>query len=208
MPSLQKRSSAGTAKTRARNDSRNTSGKVRKPQEVALTKEDYETLANFRYAIRRFLQFSKERARAVGLQPQQHQALLAIMGMPGRMEATVGEIAERLQIEHHSAVGLVQRLEAQGYASRRRDSKDRRQVIVSVTESGHDLLEVLSKAHREEIVRIGHELAEPIRRLTLEIRQADALRDAGGAEQNAKDGSVDASRSSRSRPQAARGRIR
>src|SRR5262245_53741046 len=78
-----------------------------------LTKTEYEVLAAFRYHLRQFLQFSEEAARSAGLTPRQHQALLAIKGFPERERVTIGELAEQLQIAHHSAVGLVDRLAAQ-----------------------------------------------------------------------------------------------
>src|SRR5688572_26743677 len=114
---------------------------------------EYETLAAFRYALRRFLRFSEEAAQEAGLTPQQHQALLAIKGFPGRDRVTISELAERLQIRHHSAVGLVSRLVAQGLVTREQDSADRRQVYVALTESGTEMLERLTAAHREELRR-------------------------------------------------------
>src|SRR5512138_2279205 len=98
-----------------------------------ISKQEYEALAAFRYAIRQFLRAREEAARKVGVTPQQQQALLAIKGFPGRDYASIGELAERLQIRHHSAVGLVDRLEAQGLIERRPPENDRRQVFVVLT---------------------------------------------------------------------------
>lgn len=126
---------------------------------------EYETLAAFRYALRRFLRFSEEAAQEAGLTPQQHQALLAIKGFPGRDRVTISELAERLQIRHHSAVGLVSRLVAQGLVTREQDSADRRQVYVALTESGTEMLERLTAAHREELRRIKPELSLLLERL-------------------------------------------
>src|SRR5579862_5258142 len=95
-----------------------------------VTKAEYEALAGFRHALRLFLRFSEEAALAAGLTPQQHQALLAIQGFPERDYVTVGELAERLQVRHHSAVGLIDRLVTQGLAARRISETDRRQVYV------------------------------------------------------------------------------
>src|ERR1017187_10959937 len=77
-----------------------------------LVKSEYETLAAFRYALRQFMRFSEAAAREAGITAQQHQALLAVKGFPGRDRVTVGELAERLQLRHHSTVGLVDRLVA------------------------------------------------------------------------------------------------
>jgi DNA-binding MarR family transcriptional regulator len=123
-----------------------------------LRARDYETLAAFRYALRQFLRFSEEAAQRVGLTPQQHQALLAIKGFPGRDRLVIGELAERLQIRHHSAVGLVDRLVAQGLVERQAHPDDRRQVYVALTARGLALLEQLSAAHREELRRLAPEL--------------------------------------------------
>lgn len=76
---------------------------------AANKKSDYEALAAFRYALRQFLRFSEDAAATEGLSPQQHQALLAIKGFPGRDSVTIGELAEKLQVRHNSAIGLVDR---------------------------------------------------------------------------------------------------
>jgi DNA-binding MarR family transcriptional regulator len=123
-----------------------------------LSKSQYEMLAAFRYALRQFLHFSEEAAHAAGITPQQHQALLAIKGFPGRDRVTVGELAERLQLRHHSAVGLVDRLAAEKWVARVPSAKDRRQVFVQLTRRGQNVLERLSSAHTEQLKRMGPEL--------------------------------------------------
>ncbi len=130
-----------------------------------LKKADYEALASFRYTLRRFLRFSEMAAEEAGVTPQQYQALVAIKGFPGRDQVTVGEMAERLLIAHHSAVGLVDRLVAQGLVSREVSSEDRRQVFVSLTLQGEQVLEGLAAHHREELRRIGSSLAQSIENL-------------------------------------------
>ena len=123
-----------------------------------VSKAEYELLASFRYALRQFLRFSEEAARAVGLEPQQYQALLAVKGFPGREWVTVGELAERLQIRHHSAVGLVNRLVAHDWLVRMAAVDDRRQVHVALTPQGAALLEELATSHKEELRRLGPHL--------------------------------------------------
>jgi len=123
-----------------------------------LSKSQYELLAAFRYALRQFLHFSEEAARAAGITPQQHQALLAVKGFPGRDCVTVGELAERLQLRHHSAVGLVDRMVAERLAARAPSAQDRRQVYVQLTTRGQNVVERLSSAHSEQLKRIGPEL--------------------------------------------------
>src|SRR6202453_717825 len=98
-----------------------------------LIKAQYETLAEFRYILRQFVHFSETAAQAAGLTPQQHQALLAIKGFPGRDFVSMGELAERLQVRHHSAVGLVDRLVRQRLVCRLPSAADRRRVEVRLS---------------------------------------------------------------------------
>lgn len=132
----------------------------------SISKSEYEMLAEFRYLLRQFLRFSEEAAQAARLGPQQHQALLAIKGFPGREHLTIGELAERLQLRHHSAVGLVNRLETQGLVRRMPGEADQRQVYVTLTESGSAMLDQLSAAHRDELRRIGPQIKLLLERLT------------------------------------------
>jgi DNA-binding MarR family transcriptional regulator len=123
-----------------------------------LRKVDYEALAAFRYSLRKFLHFSESAAQGKGLSAPQHQALLAIEGFPTRNEITVGELAEQLQIKHHSAVGLVDRLSEQGLLRRLPPRRDRRQVFLKVTAKGLRLLRQLSLAHRRELQQLTPQL--------------------------------------------------
>jgi len=132
----------------------------------SISKSDYETLAEFRYALRCFLHFSENAAETVGLTLQQHQALLFIIGYPGRERITIGELAERLQIRHHSAVGLVDRLEEQGLVERIPNEEDRRQVLISLTGKGISVLESLASIHREELRHMGPQLCSMLEQIT------------------------------------------
>ena len=123
-----------------------------------LLKSDYERLATLRYQLRRFLRFSEGAAQAVGLTPRQYQGLLAIAGYPDPEELTVGVLAEQLLVAHHSAVGLVDRLCAQGLLERRPGRVDRRQVLVRLTPRGTALLETLAHAHQVELSQLGPKL--------------------------------------------------
>jgi DNA-binding MarR family transcriptional regulator len=115
----------------------------------------FQALAEFRYQIRRFLNFSERAARRAGLEPQQHQALLALKGLPVGRRPTIGFLAERMQIKHHSAVELVNRLALQGLIRRSRCKTDRREVLVELTRQGERLLTRLAHAHREELRSAG-----------------------------------------------------
>lgn len=128
-----------------------------------LSLDEYRALADFRYQIRRFLCFSEEQVRAVGMEPQQHQLLLAVKGLPDGIAATIGELAERLQLKHHSAVELVNRLEKLGYVGRESGKQDRRQVIVHLTPKGAAILRRLSLAHHQELEIAGPRLAKALR---------------------------------------------
>ncbi|HEY3531757.1 MAG TPA: MarR family winged helix-turn-helix transcriptional regulator [Casimicrobiaceae bacterium] len=121
---------------------------------------EYQKLAEFRYALRRFLSFSESAAAEVGLAAQQYQALLAIKGRGGDDSVTINELAHLLLIKHNSAVGLVDRLEAEGLVKRSVDAEDRRKVNLRLTARGSRIFERLATAHREELRRIGPELAE------------------------------------------------
>jgi DNA-binding MarR family transcriptional regulator len=115
---------------------------------------DYEALAEFRYLIRRFLEFSQTAARAVGLAPAQHQALLAIKGSPGARAVTIGDLAEHLRIRHHSAVELVNRLSTGGLVDRTHDAQDHRRVVLSLTGLAEHHLAELSATHLDELARL------------------------------------------------------
>jgi len=130
-----------------------------------LGKAQYESLAAFRHALRKFTHFSEEAAQAAGITPQQHQALLAIKGFPDRDYVTVGELAERLCLRHHSVVGLVDRLELEKLVSRRTSDEDRRQVLIELTAGGENMLAKLSTLHREQLSRIGPELSKLLEQL-------------------------------------------
>lgn len=119
-----------------------------------LSLRDYQLLAEFRYLLARFLAFSEAAAHDSGLEPRQHQALLAIKGFPAGAPVTIGELAERLGIRHHSAVGLADRLVASGHLERRHDAGDRRRILLLLTEQGERALSQLSAIHREELRRI------------------------------------------------------
>jgi DNA-binding MarR family transcriptional regulator len=134
-----------------------------------ITQADYEALAEFRYALRQFLHFSEDAARVAGLTPQQHQAMLVIKGFPGGGRITIGELAERLQIRHHSAVGLTDRLVVEHYVRRLTDKQDRRQVRLALTSRGEAVLEKLSAVHHEQLQRMGPQ----INRLLMRLRGAD-----------------------------------
>lgn len=128
--------------------------RTRSPSTATLSKSDFEALAAWRYELRRFLRFSEEAAAAEGLSPQQHQALLAIKGFPGRESMTIGELADQLQVRHHTAVGAVDRLVAEKLVTRKEARDDRRKVLVTLTKRGERLLSKLSSAHRDELRRL------------------------------------------------------
>ena len=130
-----------------------------------LKPEDYRLLAEFRRLLRQFLVFSEQQALEVGLAPQQHQALLAIKGFGGRGRATVGGLAGRLLLRHHSAVGLVDRLCDLGLVLRRTDPRDRRRVLLSLTAKAERVLGGLSAVHLEEIRRLRPFLADLLAKL-------------------------------------------
>ena len=126
-----------------------------------LSKADFEALARFRFGIRRYLRFSEEIVRRHGLTPQQYQLLLALKGFPGRDWATVGEVADRLQLRHHSVVELVNRAQAQELVQRVAHPEDARVVRVLLTAEGERVLGRLAALHRDELQRQQAILAPP-----------------------------------------------
>ena len=120
----------------------------------SLDRQDYRMLSDFRYLIRQFLKFSQDAAQGHGLTSRQHQALLAIKGFPGDKPPTIGELAERLAIQHHSTVELVDRLVEAQLILRTHDPDDRRRVLLGLTDAAEQHLARLSAIHLEELQRL------------------------------------------------------
>jgi DNA-binding MarR family transcriptional regulator len=116
-----------------------------------LDKSDFEQLSEFRYQMRRFERFSEQAAQNEGITPLQYLLLLHIKGYPERDWATVGELAERLQAQHHGVVALVSRCEALNLVRRQVSDTDRRQVEVHIEKAGERVLERLAELHRAEL---------------------------------------------------------
>lgn len=125
------------------------------PQVSELSQVDYRALAEFRFQIRSFLSFSERAARSHGVEPQQHQLLLALKGLPEGKRPTIGTMAERLCVEHHTAVTLSDRLERAGLVQRERSAHDRREVLLSITPRGEEILSQLSSLHREQLKTVA-----------------------------------------------------
>ena len=131
---------------------------------TALALSEYKSLAELRYQLRRFLHFSEQAARRKGLEPQQHQLMLALKGLPRGIRPAIGELAERLQIQHHSTVELVNRLASRGLVRRSRRASDRREVSLSLTSQGERLLGELSLHHKAELCIQGPALVTALER--------------------------------------------
>ena len=132
-----------------------------------VTLSDYQALAEFRYRIRLFLRSSEAAARNAGVEPQHHQIMLAIKGKPPDEEPRITYLAERLQIQHHSAVELVDRLEEKGLASRTRSSEDRRAVFVQLTPHGERVLAELTLHTSRELRSAAPALVSSLRKLAV-----------------------------------------
>lgn len=126
-----------------------------------MSKTDYERLAHFRYQLRRFLRFSEEVTHNNGITSLQYLLMLQIKGFPGRDWATVGELAERLQAQHHGVVSLISRCEAAGLVKRNVSSDDKRRVEVTLTKKGDQCLERLAHLHRAELLSLQSDFAVP-----------------------------------------------
>ena len=128
---------------------------------------EFRALAEFRHQIRQFLNGSEQAARAAGLEPQQYLFLLALRGLPAGHRATIRELAERMQLRHHSTVEMVNRLERQQLLRRERSRADRRQVILHLTPRAEKILSRLARQRIEELRTAAPTL---VRALTTAIR--------------------------------------
>ncbi|HEX4426223.1 MAG TPA: helix-turn-helix domain-containing protein [Terriglobales bacterium] len=138
----------------------------RKVKSQGLTRSEYKALAEFRYQVRRYLRYMEEKARARGYNPQQYQLLLAIEGLPEGQMPTIKTIAERMQLNHNSAVELVDRCEKGGLLDRARTGRDRRVVTLLPTLKGKRMMEEQASASRAELQEIGPILLSSLQRLT------------------------------------------
>jgi DNA-binding MarR family transcriptional regulator len=129
-----------------------------------LTQDDYTALAEFRYLLRSFLEFSENAAKQAGLTPRQHQALLVIKGYRHGDPIAVGDLADRLKIRHNTAVELANRLVEAGLVDRGHDGADQRRVLLRLTAAAEQHLAALSGAHLDELSRIRPTLEEILRR--------------------------------------------
>jgi len=129
---------------------------------IDVSLEDYRALAEIRYQIRCFVHFSEQIARAAGIESQQHQVMLALKGLPEGKQATISYLAERLQLQHHSMVELIDRLAERNFVQRRRDEADQRRVIVDLTPRGEEVLRELSLSHRNELQTAGPALVQAL----------------------------------------------
>ena len=119
-----------------------------------LKKQEFETLSNFRYQLRRFLRFSEELTRQQGMTHLQYLLLLHLKGYQDREWATIGELSERLQSQPHGVVSLVTRCEKLGLVYRQQGKTDRREVQVHLTEAGEKKLQKLAREHRNELLNL------------------------------------------------------
>jgi DNA-binding MarR family transcriptional regulator len=130
-----------------------------------ISQSDYQALAEIRFHIRRFQHFSEQAARAAGIVPQQHQLLLTLKGLPAGRKATIGELADRLLIKHHSMVELIDRLAERKLIQRLRDESDQRRVLIQLTLQGEQVLQKLALQHLNELQLEGPALLRALRTL-------------------------------------------
>lgn len=132
---------------------------------------DYRELAEFRFQIRQFLHFTEEAARAHGMEPQQHQLLLAIKGLPKGARPTVTTISDRLCLRHHSTVELIDRLEKQGAVARQHGKEDRREVLLHLTPRGEERLRRLTVSIWPQLQVEGMALSGSLQKLLTASRE-------------------------------------
>jgi len=146
-----------------------------------LSLADYQALAEFRYQIRKFLHFSEQAVQGAGLERGQYQLMLTIKGMPNALRPRIRDVANRMHIQHHSAVELINRLEAGGYVHRERAEEDRREVLLALTAKGEKVLEELAFHHHAELRSAAPGLVAALRRVMVgkkEVRREVAEKEA------------------------------
>lgn len=136
-----------------------------------MTAAEFRSLAEFRYQIRVFLNGSEEAARGADLEPQQYLLMLALRGLPAGRKPSIRELAERMQLRHHTVVELVDRLERRQLLRRERSLTDRRQVVLHLTLRGEKILTRLAKQRISELRTAAPAL---VRALTAVIRSTAA----------------------------------
>src|SRR5215469_14642651 len=134
----------------------------REAPDADLSEAGFRRLAEFRYRIRQFPHFSEDASRSKGIEPQQHQLLLTVKGLPRGIRPTVTALSQRLSLRHHSTVELIGRLVDQGAVRRRHGDQDHREVLIELTPRGEALLHRLSVVHWEELRTSGPALAESL----------------------------------------------
>ena len=137
------------------------------------SQSDFKAMAELRYQIRRFLRFSENAARQAGIEPQQHQLLLTVRGLPDSAKPTIGVLAERMQLQHHSTVELIDRLVERGFLVRLRATDDHRQVLVKLSRDGEAFLETLSLHHLQELQSAGPRFVRVLQSLLDGISSSD-----------------------------------
>ena len=140
---------------------------------TTVTQPNFKAMAELRYQIRRFLRFSENAARQAGIEPQQHQLLLAVRGLPDVLKPTIGVLAERMQLQHHSTVELIDRLVERGFLFRLRSTDDKRQVLVKLTHNGEEFLKRLSLHHLQELQSAGPTFVKVLQSLIEESSSDD-----------------------------------
>jgi len=145
-----------------------------------LSVSDYQALGEFRFQIRKFLHFSDLAIAAAGLERAQYQLMLTIKGLPSDLRPRIRDVANRMLVQHHSAVELVNRLEAAGYVRRERAEDDRREVLLALTPKGEKVLAELALHHHEELQDAAPALVSALRRVTTgkkaELKKAELMR--------------------------------
>ena len=140
-----------------------------------LSVADYQALGEFRFQIRKFLHFSDLAITTAGLERAQYQLMLTIKGLPSELRPRIRDVANRMLIQHHSAVELVNRLEAGGYIRRERAEDDRREVLLALTPKGEKVLAELALHHHEELQDAAPALVSALRRI-MTRKKAELMR--------------------------------
>ncbi len=136
----------------------------------AISRAEYQALAEFRYQLASFLRRRRQAAESAGIEPQQYELMLAVKGLSRSTKPSIKQIADQLRLQHHSAVELTTRLVKRGLIRRQRSREDRRSVLLSITKEGQRAMDQVVHFSLTQLREEAPELLKTLARLVKKSR--------------------------------------